>query len=186
MDDTRKNHPVNTAIEAIIFDMRWMLVISYIALGTLTAAYLGRLVYESAKGAWDIVTGKVEDGVLVVLSGLDAVMVANVAYLILAGSYIVFVKGKISDRVFQTVEERPPAFQHLTPNSLKKKMAGSLIGVSSVDLIQVLLKAGTAHEGNVSWHTLVTKVGIHLTLIVGFIAFHWADTEPKETEEHHA
>lgn len=172
--------PVRAIVEGSIFGLRWSLVISYLTLGLLTVAYLARLIWESVRGSWDILVGKSEGGVLTVLAGLDAVMVANVAYLILAGSYIVFVRGKISDRVFKTAAERPPAFQHLTPNSLKKKMAGSLVGVSSVNLIQVLL------EGDVTYQVLIIKVSIHLVLLVGFICFAWADVmESKESEMEH-
>jgi uncharacterized protein (TIGR00645 family) len=161
-------------IEKIIIDLpRAALVLSYVGVILTLAAYVVYSIYHSFLYAFvDLWHGDEEQAVVGLLSGLDGIMIANGVYLIAAGSYIVYVKDKLADVTFTSQRQRPQALRHLSPGALKEKMAASLIGVSSVNLLQILINVGTGvHHDDIDWLTLTAKTGIHLILIVGLLAF---------------
>jgi uncharacterized protein (TIGR00645 family) len=161
-------------IEKIVFDLRYALVLAYLGVGALVVVFAARSAWMSLELIPKVWHSTAEQNTIGILSGLDAIMVANVAYLIIAGSYLVYVKDPLHDRVFETREMRPQALRRLSPGNLKEKMAASLVGVSSVNLIQVLINAGTAH-GGVNWHVVGIKLAIHGALLIGVLVFSFAN-----------
>lgn len=159
-------------VEQIIFDTRYLLVVPYIGLVALLVSFVALSVRQCISGSIGMWRGNEATATIVMLSGLDNVMIANVVFLILAGSYVVYVKDRLNDHTFRKPEDRPPALRHLSPGTLKEKMAASLIGVSSVNLLAVLINVGIGpgHE-LVDWKTFTIKVGIHLVLLVGLVVF---------------
>lgn len=171
-------------VEHLIFNTRLVLVAFYVC----AALALVKFVFDSCKDALSTAlhfsnTAPLEN-VISILTVLDDVMVANVIYLIIAGSYLVYVKPKFFDDVVSRHEKRPQALQHLSPGTLKEKMAAALIGVSSVNLLSIMMKAGSDVSGGheISWKILAVKVSIHLVLIIGFFAF-WRANKAEDDAE---
>lgn len=171
----------NAVIEGFILFSRYLLVPLYCA-----------LVFVIFKIGYDffmVLIGSDEESRLVAhtiqaLELLDITMIANLIWLISAGSYYVFV-----DNYYPRTSgmRRPRSLVHISSGVLKEKMAGSLIGVSSVHLLQTFLNISTSHEA-----ADVTKVcvlvGIHLVFIFGLLAFNYSNASdhhnnhPEEKE----
>lgn len=167
-------------VERVIFNARYALAVGYIGMTLVLAAFLARMFWDSAQLARHMLSADTSVLTIGILEILDDIMIANVVYLIISGSYLVYVKDRIEDPIFRSREDRPSALRHITPTGLKEKMAASLVGVSSVHLLQVLILTGTPGV-HTSWHDVGVKVGIHAMLIVGLLVF--ARINRSETEE---
>lgn len=181
---------VNTRLfnlfEKIVVDTpRALLVLSYLGIIAALVAFIGYSLYHSLLFCADIWHGDEASATIGLLSGLDGIMIANGVYLIAAGSYIVYVKDRLEDSTFTSHSQRPQALRHLSPGTLKEKMAASLIGVSSVNLLQILINVGVGvgHE-HIDWITFTVKVGIHIVLLAGLVIF--ARVNQQEEQEHAA
>jgi uncharacterized protein (TIGR00645 family) len=112
------------------------------------------------------------------LNLLDLGMLTNLVWLITAGSFYVFV-STFDDNAGR---RRPVSIKHLSSNVLKKTMAGSIVGVSSVHLLQLFL-----HTNGDSSLSPIQKVGvmlaIHITFIFGLWIF-FMTTLPEHKPEH--
>lgn len=166
-------------LEWIIYNCRWLLVLLY------TVVAFKILVFIVIAGG---VAGNIwpaehlETATLDMLLMIDSMMVANLAYYITIGSYLMYVRPKLSNFVNKDESTRPHALFGLTPTTLKERMAGSLITISAVNLIRILME-----NEPLSWNLLATKVIIHLMFIIGAIVFIIAagheQHEQKESNE---
>jgi uncharacterized protein (TIGR00645 family) len=113
---------------------------------------------------------------LAVLTLIDITMIANLIKMIITGSYQSFVE-KIS-------------FDHLEKASsgvLKIKMGGSLIGVSSIHLLQSFI-----NTSDVTTRDLVARIAIHLVFLMSTMGLAYieylhdmAKVAQSKTEENH-
>lgn len=188
----RKHIPV--IAEGMIERSRYLLVAFYLTCVVSLAAYVAASCWQAMRfiGAMFHEGGSDEASAIGILGLLDRMMVANVIFFIIAGSYLVYVKPKFHERVVKRHLDRPQALQHLSPGGLKEKMAASLIGVSSVNLLTVLLQSANevgAEATKISTHQLIVylayvgvKIFIHAILIYGFVQFYKANIGEEEAE----
>lgn len=170
---------MNSPIRFIIGPLEWLIYNSRFVLVPLflfVLAKLGEFIYDAALFTF----GRVEVEVLEVdtlnlLVMVDAMMVANVVYLIVCGSYMIYVKTHLYNMVNRDEKERPSALDHLTPAVLKKHISGSLATISAVSLIRIMLEK---HE--LPTNLWVMLVVIHLLFILGFWVFWTASHEHKD------
>jgi uncharacterized protein (TIGR00645 family) len=164
-------------VEHVIYRSKYLLLLGYLAMAIVLASFLLNMTWDALQLAWNMHGTEVSARTIGILEVLDNIMIANVVYLIIRGSYMVYVRD--SD---QPHSSRPQAFNHLTPGGLKERMAASLVGVSSVHLLQVLINVGNEASGYVSWHDIGIKVGIHMMLIIGLVVF-YVINRGEEAEE---
>ena len=166
-------------MDSTIMNARYLLVVFYLACTVSLGAYIASSTLTAFHFLTQIGKGTEDEQVIGVLALLDAMMVANVIYLITAGSYMVYVRPRFKGKKDPDEDKRPAALQHLSPAVLKEKMAASLVGVSSVNLLIIML------HSHVTYKEALIKVGIHAILIVGFLVF-WIvrKHETKEKREH--
>ena len=154
------------AIEWFILLSRYLLVPLYCALMFEIVKIIGHF--------WGVLTGggsaDLIENILQFLELLDVTMIANLIWLISAGSYYVFVHP------YPDLHERrkPRSLAHISTGILKEKMAGSIVGVSSVYLLQVFLNLSTSKEP-VDVARMGAMIAIHLVFIGGLIAFNHAN-----------
>jgi len=138
-------------IEHIIFSSRWLLIPFYLGL------FVTMLVYTSVyvKEIWHLIgtMGILEKDtiLLITLELVDIVMIANLVKMIITGSYHSFVS-----------KDHGVDGEMVSSGMLKVKMSTSLIGVSSIHLLQAFINA--AH---VSTDVLQKQIGIHIVFLVG-------------------
>lgn len=128
-------------IEKVIFASRWILIACYIKL----IWTLVRFVFDFATKSHD--SRRVVD----VLEDVDYVMIANLVKSIITGSYHSFVS-----KTHGYNEEK------VSSGSLKVKMGTSLIGISSIYLLQVFLSLVV----NIDWDILWKYMILHAAFLV--------------------
>lgn len=175
-------------IEEVILWSRYLLVPLFCALlfviFTITYDFM-----QVLRGSFE--ESKLAEHTLQALNLLDITMIANLIWLISAGSYYVFVDNHYPDT---SGKPRPRSLAHLSSGILKEKMAGSLIGVSSVHLLQTFLHLSESHE-TMELQKIGALLAIHFAFIVGLLAFrytnqadhhnHREEEKTKEKESSH-
>jgi uncharacterized membrane protein YqhA len=70
----------------------------------------------------------------------------------------------------EPVTSGPRSLAHISTGILKEKMAGSIVGVSSVNLLTVFLHI-PLEQGPTDWSKIGALVTIHAVFIAGLLAF---------------
>jgi uncharacterized protein (TIGR00645 family) len=150
---------------AIVFGAKWLLLPVFISLFAVQAMYSWSIVQE----AWHMVTGSShmteKDRIIAVLTILDTAMVAFLVRTIVSGSWHAF------------VDKDGPKQEHISSGMLKIKMSMSLIGISSVHLLQTFLEVGKVPASE--WQA---KVAIHLVFVVSTVGLAIVDQMHEKTE----
>ncbi len=100
-----------------------------------------------------------EASMLLIVELIDMAMIANLVRMIVAGSYTSFVNknhGEHSEKA--------------SSGTLKAKMATSLIGISSIHLLQTFIEHGFVYDGH-----LLGQLLIHVSFIIGAMALMWIE-----------
>lgn len=148
-------------VHFFIFETRWILIPFYLKLVWTLFFFLYRFIFGEV-GSEDVVR---------VLQDVDVVMIANLVKMIITGSYTSFVdKTHVS-----TIEK-------ISSSALKVKMATSLIGVSSIHLLQQFLKEPeTMHD----WNFLIKLITIHVVFLAGALILSVIDLFHAKAEALH-
>ncbi len=93
------------------------------------------------------------------LEDVDIVMIANLVKMIITGSY----NSSVDDT--HGIDE-----DHVSPGVLKVKLSTSIIGVSSIHLLQTFIGSN-----NISMETVYKQIAIHIAFIIGAIALAYID-----------
>lgn len=137
-------------MEKVIFNVKWVLNLFYMGLIVVlllySVAYTKHVVHLLAHA--DILT--TDSMMLIVLETVDIVMIANLVKMIITGSYNSFVS-----------KNHGHANENISSGILKVKMSTSIIGVSSIHLLQTFVSPGVA------WNDMLKQVIIHVTFLVG-------------------
>lgn len=146
-------------VENIIFNSRWILVPFY--LGLILAQ-----VFYCVKFCEEIIHlfrhfNKMDESTLMltILTLIDITMIANLLKMIIAGSYQTFVEKIDGDHS-----------EKVGSGALKVKMGSSLIGVSSIHLLQAFINTGANSD-----RELVAKCAIHLIFLVSTVGLAYID-----------
>lgn len=137
--------------ERVLFGSKWLLTFFFVGLiiGQICYAYI------YAKEIFHILTSVNEFGkteiMLALLELVDMVMIASLVKMIITGSYNSFVS-----------KEHGYPGENVSSGTLKVKMSTSLIGVTSIHLLQTFI--GSDH---ISWDDLYKKILIHGVFIIG-------------------
>jgi uncharacterized protein (TIGR00645 family) len=108
-----------------------------------------------------------EDVMLGVLGLVDMSMVANLVYMVIVGGYTLFV-SRID---IAQHPDRPEWLESTNANTLKIKLASSLVGVSGVHLLKTFIELGRPHElDDIQLSHILWQVVIHATFLGSSIA----------------
>jgi len=150
---------IKDVIAKIIFSSKWLLIPFYIKLFWT----LGKLMYHF------FVQGTLgNEALMSTLEDVDIVMIANLVKMIITGSYNSFV-----DKSHGVEGEQ------ISSGALKVKMATSIMGVSSIHLLQTFINAE-----NISYDIIYKQLFIHGIFIVGALILAWIDYLHSKSESH--
>ncbi len=147
----KQNMKTKKIIEKTLFGSKWILVPFYLGLIVAQVVYLfwyGENVVHMLANATTI--GK-EEGMLIIRELVDIVMIANLIKMIISGSYTSFIS-----------KDHEENSDKASSGLLKVKMATSLVGVSSIHLLQSFINAE-----KISQETLNKQMWIHGTFLIG-------------------
>ena len=162
-------------IEHGIFASRWLLLPIYVGMVVAQGAYTWKFGLE----LFHIISHTPEMSETMFLQGIltliDFLMVANLIVMVVIGGYATFVsKLDLDNHV-----DRPAWLDHIDPGTLKTKLAGALIGVSGIHLLQTFTTLGEALKNSgvsaPDYQLVQWQVIIHLTFVISTIILALAD-----------
>ncbi len=153
-------------IEAIIFESRWLQAPLYLGLIVALAIYAYQFMLELAHLVSKIGGISETDIMLTVLGLVDVVMIANLLIMVIIGGYETFVSRlELDDH-----PDQPEWLAHMNAGMLKVKLAVSLIGISSIDLLRTFINADHLEDRVILW-----RVVLHVTFLVSALALAYTD-----------
>jgi len=153
-------------IERLIIASRWLQAPLYVGLIGVLALICVRFFSEFVHVTAALWHGEESRLVLLVLSLVDLVMVANLVIMVIISGYENFVSR--IDAAEAT--EKLSWFGKLDHGSLKIKLAGSIVAISSIHLLKAFLDAGELPNDK-----LIMLVAIHLTFVISALMLAWLD-----------
>ena len=150
---------ITNIIEKIIFFSKWLLIPFYLKLfWTLSV-----LLY------WFTLCGHITNEQLMsTLEAVDIVMIANLVKMIITGSYTSFINKN---------HEEPS--EKVSSGALKVKIVTSIIGVTSIHLLQTFIEAE-----KIDWLIIQKQIAIHAMFLVGALILAVIDYLHLKTEKH--
>lgn len=167
---------LEAGIEWSVFASRWLLAPLYLGLIAGQVCFsvsffevLWHLAHGVFSGEFTGADG--ERNVVAMLLGLvDMIMVANLVIMVLIGGYATFVSKLDLDHE----KDRPEWLDHIDPGTLKTKLAGALVSISGIHLLQSFNQLSTAGH-TVDHAKMGWQVGIHVAFIVTTLMLAWSD-----------
>ena len=141
-------------IERVILASRWLLVVFYIGLAVALALYAVSFGYKLVKFATDIFASDEAEAILDMLGLIDAALVASLVVMVIISGYENFV-SKFDE------EDKVHWLGEIDANSLKIKVASTIVAISSIHLLQIFLNVPQYTDNQIMWYTI-----LHLTFIV--------------------
>lgn len=167
-----KQPPALNKLEFLIFFSRWLQAPLYFGLIVAQLVYVYKFGIELLHLAGSLPTLKESEVLLIVLGLVDAVMVANLLFMVTVGGYETFV----SRLYLETHPDQPEWLHHVDAGVLKIKLGAALITISSVHLLKTFIDAA-----NTPMQSVITQVVIHCVFLVSLGALTWSDKLMKQT-----
>ena len=158
-------------LESLIFASRWVQAPLY--LGLIVAGVL--YAYKFAEHLWHMIhdvgsLGETEI-MLGVLTLVDITMVANLLVMVIIGGYATFVSRLDIDGH----PDKPDWLDHIDAGTMKVKLAGSLVGVSGIHLLQTFIAVGQDKSIPVRNDEIMWQVIIHGVFLLSSIMLAWTE-----------
>ena len=162
-------------LETFIFASRWIQAPLYIGLIVAQLVYCWLFMIELSHlviGAFGPHHMTETDVMLIVLGLIDVVMIANLLVMVIVGGYETFVSKLDLDNH----PDQPEWLSHVNAGVLKIKLSTAIIGISSIHLLKSFINAA-----NLTEHTLLWQVVIHMVFLVSAIAMAAVDKMMTQT-----
>lgn len=150
--------------EHIIFASRWLQAPLYAGL------IVGGLLY-TYKFAVELIhlcvtINEITESALMlgVLTLVDITMVANLLVMVIIGGYSTFV----SRMDIEKHEDKPDWLQKVDAGTLKVKLAGSLVGVSGIHLLQTFINIKNQQPEHVMWQVIIHVVFLCSSVMLAY------------------
>jgi uncharacterized protein (TIGR00645 family) len=162
-------------VERIILASRWLLVVFYLGLTLALGLYAVSFVRKLYDYAGQVFTLGETDAILKILALIDAGLVASLVVMVIISGYENFVSR---------FDEADPAevswLGKLDANSLKIKVASTIVAISSIHLLQVFLNSTTYDYQQIMWLTIVHMAFVISALLLAYIDRVMVGTKKKE------
>jgi uncharacterized protein (TIGR00645 family) len=163
-----ENNKESTGIilaRSIVFGSKWILIPFYLGLVIAQVLYAVKFVIAT----WELICNFMhlnETGMMMaILMLIDIVMIANLVRTIVSGSYHAF------------IDKNGPVTEHISSGYLKVKMGMSLVGISSIHLLQAFL------DPSLSNRELVVKASLHVIFLVSTIGLALVEYLHEKTKD---
>jgi uncharacterized protein (TIGR00645 family) len=157
---------LHTFIESVIFESRWVQAPLYLGLIAALFVYAYQFMVELLHLVTQIGSISETDIMLIVLGLVDVVMIANLLIMVIIGGYETFVSRLELDNH----PDQPEWLAHMNASTLKVKLAVSLIGISSIDLLKTFINAAHLEDRVILW-----RVIIHVIFLLSALALAFTD-----------
>jgi uncharacterized protein (TIGR00645 family) len=155
---------VESVIEKIIFASRWVQAPLYVGLIIGGVLYAYKFLMEVIHLVSEINVISESALMLGVLTLVDITMVANLLIMVIIGGYSTFV----SKMDIEHHEDRPEWLKKVDAGTLKVKLAGSLVGVSGIHLLQVFINIESRNLEHVKWQVIIHVVFLLSSIMLAY------------------
>lgn len=159
---------IKNLVEKMLFGSKWLLVPFYFGLIVAQTVYL----FWFCKDVWHLLWSAgymtKEGGMLIILELVDIVMIANLIKMIISGSYTSFI-----------TKDHEEKSEKSSSGLLKVKMASSLVGVSSIHLLQSFINAES-----LDWDVIIKQLWMHGAFLVGALILMVIEYLHVKSEQH--
>lgn len=176
---------IESFLESLIFNSRWLLAPFYLGLVVGIALILVKFGQEFLHIVPHVLSTSESDLVLAILTLVDISLVANLLLIIIFSGYENFV-SKIDTAQH---EDRPEWMGKVDFSGLKVKVIASIVAISAIELLKAFVNVSniikSAADAPAVWseadQALAWKVGIHLILVVSGVLFAYMDKISEST-----
>ena len=158
---------LENSLEKLIFVSRWIQAPMYLGLIVASVAYAYKFMTELAHLVTDLFSLSEEAVLMIVLTLVDIVMVANLLTMVIVGGYATFVSrlNLLADH-----KDRPDWLDKIDAGTLKVKLAGALVGISAIHLLKTFINIQQHDERMVFWQLM-----IHLVFLGSSVILAWTE-----------
>lgn len=158
-------------IEKVMYATRWLMAPIYLGL-SLALLALGVKFFQEVFSIIPVIFSMKEvDLILVVLSLIDISLVGGLLVMVMFSGYENFVSRMDID----VDSEKLGWLGKLDSNSLKNKVAASIVAISSIHLLKVFMDTQNIPNDKIMWYLL-----IHMTFVVSAFAMGYLDKITKD------
>lgn len=161
-------------MERLIFASRWVQAPLYVGLIVAGVLYAYKFVEHLVHMVHDL-NGLTETQVMLgVLTLVDITMVANLLTMVIIGGYATFV----SRLDLAGHPDRPDWLEHIDAGTMKVKLAGSLVGVSGIHLLQSFINMNALSKADpivysqtidgVKWQVIIHAVFLLSSIMLAY------------------
>ncbi len=158
------SNKIETVFEKFIFLSRWLQAPLYAGLIIGGLLYTYKFLVELLHLCTVINKITEVELMLGVLTLVDITMVANLLIMVIIGGYSTFVSRLDIDKH----EDKPEWLQKIDAGTLKVKLAGSLVGISSVHLLQTFINIKNHESEHVMWQVIIHFLFLTSALMLAF------------------
>jgi uncharacterized protein (TIGR00645 family) len=153
-----------TVFEKLIFLSRWLQAPLYAGLIVGGMLYTYKFLVELIHMCKIINEITEVELMLGVLTLVDITMVANLLVMVIIGGYSTFVSKLDIDQH----EDKPEWLQKIDAGTLKVKLAGSLVGISSIHLLQTFINIKNHESEHVMWQVIIHFLFLTSALMLAY------------------
>ena len=163
-------------IERTMYAARWLLAPIYLGLSLailmLAVKFFGELVHV-APLLWEL---KESELILVILSLIDMALVGGLLVMVMFSGYENFVSQlDVADDA-----DKLGWLGTMDANSLKNKVAASIVAISSIHLLKIFMNADNVPNDKIHWY-----ICMHLTFVASAFAMGFLDKLTKKEKSPH-
>jgi len=163
---------IETIIETIIFQSRWILAPFYLGLALSLLLVLAQFCKELFDFVLKIPFAHETDVILGVLSLIDITFTANLVVIVIFSGYENFVS-----KIETTDHDRPEWMTKVDFGGLKQKLITSIVAISAVQVLRAFMNLDQPVNTRLAW-----LVGIHVVFVVSMLVVVLADRISTPTE----
>lgn len=157
--------------ERLMYATRWIMAPIYLGLSLCLVALCVKFFQEVFHIIPIIFSMKEVELILVTLSLIDIALVGGLLVMVMFSGYENFV----SRLDLHGHEDKLGWLGKLDSNSLKNKVAASIVAISSIHLLKVFMNAETIPSDKIKWYLL-----IHITFVISAFAMGYLDKILRE------
>ena len=158
---------IEKIIEWGVFTSRWIQLPLYLGLIIASILYSYKFLVELLHLVSNI-NGLTEVTVMMsILTLVDFTMVANLLFMVILGGYSTFI-SKLG--LLDNHEDRPEWLDKVNAGTLKVKLAGSLVGVSGIHLLQTFITISTH-----AVEAVVLQIAIHVVFLISTLCLAYSE-----------
>lgn len=154
---------IETAIEVILFHSRWLLAPLYLGAVLILGMFMIKFIQEILYYFPQVFSIQKTDLIILSLTLVDLILIANLLLIVIFSGYENFVSkiDMVADHV-----DRPDWMGTVDYSALKLKLIGSIVAISSIELLKAFININNVPKENIGW-----MIGVHLTFVISGLIF---------------